>query len=72
MNDEEKIDFIREAIFKISKKDIKISPQDKLSDLGLDSLDIVELQLYYEENIGHEISDDASISIVEDLMKVMK
>jgi acyl carrier protein len=72
MNDEEKIDFIREAIFKISKRDIKVSPKDVLLDLGLDSLDAVELQMYYEENTGNEIPDDASISTVEDLMKVMK
>ena len=72
MNDEEKIDFIREAIFKISKRDVKINSQDTLSDIGLDSLDIVELQMYYEENTGDEIPDDVSITTVEDLMKVMK
>jgi acyl carrier protein len=72
MNDEEKIDFIREAIFKMTKKDIKISPQDKLLDLGLDSLDTVELQVYYEENTGDEIPDDVSLVTVADLMKVMK
>ena len=72
MNDEEKIDFIREAIFKITKKDVKINSQDTLSNIGLDSLDIVELQMYYEENTGNEISDDVSIIIVEDLMRVMK
>jgi acyl carrier protein len=72
MNDEEKIDFIREAIFAISKRNIKISPQDVLLDIGLDSLDTVELQMYYEENTGHEISDDVVIVTVSDLMKVMK
>lgn len=72
MNDEEKIEFIREAIFKMSKKDIKIGPQDKLADLGLDSLDTVELQVYYEENTGDEIPDGVSIVTVKDLMKVMK
>lgn len=72
MNDEEKIEFIREAIFKMSKKDIKIGPQDKLADLGLDSLDTVELQVYYEENTGDEIPDGVSIVTVKDLMRVMK
>ena len=72
MNDEEKIDFIREAILKVSNKDIKISPQNVLLDMGLDSLNIVELQMYYEEHTGNEIPDDASINTVEDLMKVMK
>jgi acyl carrier protein len=72
MTNEEKIDFIKEAIFKMTKKDIKIGPQDKLLDLGLDSLDTVELQLYYEESAGYEIPDDASLVTVEDLMKVMK
>lgn len=72
MNDEEKLEFIREAIFVISKRDIKVSPQDVLLDIGLDSLDTVELQMYYEENTGHEISDDVVITTVSDLMKVMK
>ena len=48
MNDQEKIKFIKEAILKISNKDIKINSQDVLLDMGLDSLDIVELQIYYE------------------------
>jgi acyl carrier protein len=72
MTNEEKIEFIKKAIFEMTKKDIKISPQDKLLDLGLDSLDTVELQLYYEESTGDEIPDDASLVTVEDLMKVMK
>lgn len=72
MNDEEKLEFIREAIFVISKRDIKVSPQDVLLDIGLDSLDTVELQMYYEENTGNEIADDVLITTVEDLMKVMK
>lgn len=72
MNDEEKLEFIREAIFKVSKRDIKINPQDVLLDIGLDSLDTVELQMYYEENTGHEISDDFVIITISDLMKVMK
>jgi acyl carrier protein len=72
MNDEEKIDFIREAILKVSNKDIKISPQNVLLDMGLDSLNIVELQMYYEEHTGNEIPDDVVIVTVSDLMKVMK
>jgi acyl carrier protein len=72
MNDQEKIKFIKEAILKISNKDVKINPQDVLLDMGLDSLDIVELQIYYEETTGNEISDDVLINTVEDLMKVMK
>ena len=72
MNDNEKIEFIREAILKVSRKDIKISPQDVLLDMGLDSLNVVELQMYYEEHTGKEISDDVLISTVADLMKVMK
>jgi acyl carrier protein len=72
MNDQEKIKFIKEAILKISNKDVKIAPQDVLLDMGLDSLDIVELQIYYEEATGNEISDDVQITTVEDLMKVMK
>jgi acyl carrier protein len=72
MSDEEKIEFIREAILKVSKRDIKISPEDVLLEIGIDSLDTVELQMYYEENTGNEIRDDVVIITVRDLMKVMK
>jgi acyl carrier protein len=72
MSDEEKIEFIKEAIFKVSKRDIKISPEDVLLEIGIDSLDTVELQMYYEENTGNEIRDDVVIITVRDLMKVMK
>jgi acyl carrier protein len=40
--------------------------------MGLDSLNVVELQMYYEEHTGKEIPDDVLISTVADLMKVMK
>jgi acyl carrier protein len=73
MTDNEKIIFIANAITEIFNKNIKeISPDSKLLDLGLDSLDIVELQIYYEEQSGIEIDSDEVIVTVKDLMKLMK
>jgi acyl carrier protein len=72
MTDSEKIEFIQTAISKLMKKTLKLTPSDSLVDLSLDSLDIVELQMYYEETTGHEIESDNVIVTVGDLMAVMK
>ena len=72
MTDQEKIEFIENAVLKLFKKTIKLSPQDNLLDVGLDSLDAVELQVYYEEVTSSEVSSDAKIITVSDLMNCMK
>ena len=72
MTDQEKIQFIEDAVLKLFKKTIKISKTDILLDIGLDSLDSVELQVYYEEVTATEVSDDARVSTVADLMALMK
>jgi acyl carrier protein len=72
MTDQEKIEFIENAVLKLFKKTIKLSPQDNLLDVGLDSLDVVELQVYYEEVTSSEVSSDAKIITVSDLMNCMK
>jgi len=72
MTEEEKIEFIQTAIFEISKKEIKIEHDDLLLNLGLDSLNIVEMQMYYEDKTGNQLPDDAIIVTVSDLMKLMK
>lgn len=71
-NIEEKLEFIKQAIKTITNESIDLSLDTLLIDLGLDSLDIVELQLYYEEHTGHEIANDVIIKSVEDLVNVMK
>jgi len=72
MTDQEKIQFIEDAVLKLFKKSIKISKTDILLDIGLDSLDSVELQVYYEEVTATEVSNDARVSTVADLMALMK
>lgn len=48
-----------------------ISAQDRLSDLGMDSLDRVLLAVLVEEKLGRALSDDAlaSIRTVADLQQ---
>lgn len=74
MTDQEKLDFLNSAIrsqFNKSPK-IEITPDARLLDIGLDSLDIVELQMYYEEVHGVETATDARVVFVRDLMALMK
>jgi acyl carrier protein len=72
MTDQEKIKFIEDSVLKLFKKTIKLSPADNLLAVGLDSLDVVELQVYYEEVTGNEVNDDAKASTVAELMSLMK
>ena len=73
MTDSGKLEFITKAISEIFGKDVKgISPSDRLLDLGLDSLDIVELQMYYEDEMNTDIETDKVLFTVSDLMSVMK
>jgi acyl carrier protein len=72
MTEQQKIDFIQNAIFHLFKKKITLSPSDVLLDIGLDSLDIVELQMYYEDETKHEIEDEVQIHTVAELIALMK
>jgi acyl carrier protein len=72
MTDQEKIQFIEDAVLKLFKKPIKLSPTDNLLEVGLDSLDVVELQVYYEEITAIEVSNDSKVSTVAELMALMK
>lgn len=72
MTDQEKIKFIEDAVLKLFKKSITLSPTDNLLEVGLDSLDVVELQVYYEEVNSTEVSNDSKVSTVAELMALMK
>lgn len=72
MTDAEKIKFIEDAIVTLFKKTIKLTPTDVLLDLSIDSLDVVELQIYYEEVTGIETETDVPAITVSDLMSIMK
>ena len=71
MTNIEKLNFINSAITKLTKKESLVGPEDVLIDLGLDSLDIVEIQLLYEETFKIELPDNLKVSTVKDLMDLM-
>jgi acyl carrier protein len=71
MNTQEKIQFLQAAIAKLFDRQVDLSLDDDLRDVGLDSLDTVELQLYYEEHSGVQLSDTAVINTVGDLVALM-
>lgn len=74
MTDQEKLDFLSSAIAKLFKKtfDVNTDTNTALVDLGLDSLDTVELQMYYDEETGHEFPTDAKVVTLRDLLDLMK
>lgn len=58
MTDQEKIDFLKKAFKELFKKELPdISRDQPIQDLGLDSLDIVELQMEFEKQFNVEIPD---------------
>jgi len=63
---EEKIMYI----LKMSPKcdQTKLAPTAKLTELGFDSLDVVELIVAFEENLGYDLPDEA----VEKNMETVK
>lgn len=74
MDTNEKLKFLKLAIIDIkrSKIGIDFTENTKLRDLGLDSLDAVELQMYYEEKTQRTTIDPAGpINTVKDLLDIM-
>lgn len=49
-----------------------IKPESKFSDLGIDSLDTVELLMSLEDEIGIEIEPDQKVETVDDLDKFIQ
>jgi acyl carrier protein len=74
MTDQEKLEFLSSAIAKLFKKtfETSIDTNTPLVDIDLDSLDIVELQMYYDEETGHEFPTDSKVVTIRDLMDLMK
>lgn len=72
MNVAEKLEFIQASINELLKKEIQITPDTVLLDIGLDSLDIVELEMKYEETFNVELKNpDFPIHTVADLINAM-
>lgn len=74
MTEQEKLEFLETAITTLFKRKTRqtLTKDSNLLDLGLDSLDIVELQMYYEEQTNTETSTDSRVVTVSDLMALMK
>jgi acyl carrier protein len=74
MTDQEKLDFIKQAIKTLFNKQTRdeIKPEDVLLELGLDSLDIVELQMHYEDKTGVMTETDSRVVTVADMMALMQ
>lgn len=59
-------------VVKSAPVNIPITEETRLRDLELDSLDIVELQMYYEEKMNVVIRDpDGPITTVAELLDLM-
>jgi acyl carrier protein len=72
MTEQDKIKFLESAILKLFDKTVTLNLDDNLLDLGIDSLDTVELQLYYEEEMNVQTEDTNGVAItVRDLIKMM-
>lgn len=74
MTDQDKIIFIRSALrdLNINANADAFTASTVLADLDIDSLDAVELQMYYEEKTGVETADPTGpLVTVKDLMDLM-
>jgi acyl carrier protein len=72
VTESEKLEFMEQSMKKLFKIEFKLNLGDNLYDLGIDSLDVVELQLNYEETFNVELPDtNKSIVYVSDIIKLM-
>jgi acyl carrier protein len=73
MSENEKLNLLSQFIIKIKRLDnLELTLSTKLADLSLDSLDIVELQMMYEDSTGKQTVDPAEpILTVKNLLKLM-
>lgn len=70
MTDQEKIDFLKKVFNDMFKKELpEISRDMPIQNLGLDSLDIVELQMEFEKAFDVEIPDpQGDLKTIGDLL----
>ena len=66
-------DTIAEVIAdRMDKDKSEITPESKLADLGIDSLETVELMMELEEKIGKEIELKQKVETIQDLIDVIE
>jgi len=67
-----KLEFMQQAVDKLFKIKFKLSLSDNLYDLGIDSLDVIELQLNYEETFNVQLPDmHKPVIYVSDIINLM-
>ena len=72
MTEQDKIKFLEAAIKTLFDKDLTLNLDDNLLDIGIDSLDTVELQMHYEETYNVELPDsNGAVVTVRDLINLM-
>lgn len=74
MTKKEKFILLKDLIYTLKNVDkfVEIKESTVLKELNLDSLDIVELQVMYEEKTGKEIADpDKPLLTVKDLLNLL-
>ena len=68
----EKLEFMQQAVDKLFKIKFKLNLSDNLYDLGIDSLDVIELQLNYEDSFNVQLPDTHKpIVYVSDVINLM-
>lgn len=68
----ETLEFLINAIKKFSPTASAITEDTVLADIGLNSLDIVELQMYYEDETNTEVADPTvPLITVKDLLDLV-
>lgn len=68
----ENLEFLINAIKQFSPTVTSVSEHTVLSDIGLDSLDIVELQMYYEDKTKTQVADPTvPLITVKDLLDLL-
>ena len=74
MTEQEKLEFLNSAIAKLFKKTFNTNTDldTALVDIGLDSLDIVELQMYYDDETGQDSPTDKRVVTLRDLLGLMQ
>ena len=66
-------DTIAELIAERTDWDIAdIKPESKFSDLGIDSLDTVEVLMELEDRLGREVELNQKVETVQDLINVIE
>lgn len=67
-----KLEFLEQSLAKLFNKKFKLFLGDNLYDLGIDSLDVVELQINFEETFNVELPDTTKPPVyVQDLISLM-